>query len=224
MKRDILGVVAMPQTADDLKRRIETAYRASGNKLGWRFLYSPVAVLERADVAFIGLNPGGAEPEPDRLAMDSGSAYCDEVWWDDYAAGCSPLQEQVRALFAQLGVAPDAVLAGNFVPFRSADWQSLNSPDASLALGRELWREVLAQAGTRVVVTMGTVTRNELAALLGIEELNYHDTGWGRVRAARGSANGVTLVSLPHLSRYRLFGRPESAACLAELFRDLPIS
>lgn len=211
----------MQATAESLQQRIETAYHASGNRLGWRFLYSPIAVIDRADVAFIGLNPGGAEPEPDRLAMDSGSAYCDEVWWDGYEPGCSPLQLQVRAVFAELGVRPEAVLAGNFVPFRSYDWPSLQNAAAGLALGRALWREVLAQAGARVVVTMGTVVRNEIAALLGITQLDYHHTGWGRVRAARGAANGVTLIGLPHLSRYRLFGRIESAACIAELFRDL---
>lgn len=42
-----------------LRARIETFEREHGYGLGWRLLASPAAVLEKADIAFIGLNPAG---------------------------------------------------------------------------------------------------------------------------------------------------------------------
>jgi hypothetical protein len=211
----------MVPIAEELEARIEATYHASGNRLGWRFLYSPISVLQQAEVAFVGLNPGGAEAEPNQLAMDAGSAYCREVWWDDYAPGCSPLQLQVQAVFAHLGVCPDEVLAGNLVPFRSPDWRSLCAPEEALSLGRSLWRDVLAAAGAKVVVAMGSIVRDELARILEIEPLRFLPTGWGRVRAARGEANGVTLIGLPHLSRYKIMGRAKSQESVNLLFDGL---
>lgn len=209
--------------ANALNSRIAAAYQASENRLGWRFLYSPFEVIERADVAFIGLNPAGREAEPDQLAMDTGSAYCNEVWWPKYGAGDSPLQRQVRALFDRLAVPPERVLAGNLVPFRSPDWKSLSHAEEALAFGRDLWREVIDTSGVTLVVTMGNLVRDVLADVLNIQTLRYIPTGWGRVSAARGEANGVTLVALPHLSRYRIMDRAESADCISALFDGLSI-
>jgi hypothetical protein len=70
-------------TPAQLRERIEEAYRASGNRLGYRFLYSPASVLDGAEVALIGLNPGGtyAPPEHAEFCMEEGkSAYRDEAW------------------------------------------------------------------------------------------------------------------------------------------------
>ena len=39
--------------------RVEAEYRLGGHQLDWRLLYSPWRTVESAEVAFIGLNPGG---------------------------------------------------------------------------------------------------------------------------------------------------------------------
>lgn len=122
-----------------LKLRISTAYMESKKSCGWRLLASPSSVLEGADVAFIGLNPGGSSQPDDHaeFAMKQGSAYVVETW-GGCQPGTGPLQQQVRALFTGLSVKPESVLAGNLVPFRSPSWKSLQRKDFSLKFGESL--------------------------------------------------------------------------------------
>ena len=113
-----------------LEQLIESKYRERGDPLKWALLYSPADVLEGSPVAFIGLNPGGdTVPEgPSAVAREKGSAYCDPNWRED--GKLASLQKQVCLLFAQLGIEPENVLAGNLVPFRSANWDTLQYPQA----------------------------------------------------------------------------------------------
>ena len=85
------------------KSRIQEKYIELGYTLGWRLLYSPEAVLERARVAFVGLNPGGNQAPADHaeFAMESGSAYAQERWGKP--PGQSTLQRQVLRLFEIVG-------------------------------------------------------------------------------------------------------------------------
>ncbi len=203
-----------------LKARIEEAYAKSGNTLGWRLLASPESTLSGAKVAFIGLNPGGSavDAEHSVFAMPEGqSAYVDESWAGN-AAGESPLQRQVRALFDRLDVAPDAVLAGNLVPFRSPDWVSLVDPKGSLAFGKELWSGILRQAGASIVITMGGETTKAVADLLSVQNMTRHSVGWGNITAQRGSFDAGTLIGLPHLSRFGVMSRAASSDHLNNLF------
>jgi hypothetical protein len=203
----------------EMSSRIERAYQESGNKLGWRFLYSPVSAIADAKIAFIGLNPGGSERSAAHadFAMTTGSAYCDETW-AGHSPGESPLQLQVQALFSLIGVPPAEVLAGNLVPFRSATWNSLIGRQEALSFGGKLWSDVLAFSQPQLVVAMGVQVRNEMAAILGISELTALPTGWGSVRAARGENGRMTLIGIPHLSRFRIFGRPNSTDQIASIF------
>lgn len=203
----------------DFREEIEAAYLHSGNALGWRFLYSPAETLEGAKVAFIGLNPGGSTEDEAHgtYCMAKGSAYADESW-SGCAPGHSKLQAQVLALFRMLEVAPEQVLAGNLVPFRSRDWQSLRNPKASLRFGKKLCAEVLRSAQPSLVVTMGLPVTKSVSDILGIRQLEKQACGWGRVSAYCGAFEGGKLVGLPHLSRFGVATRPESAECLEKLF------
>jgi hypothetical protein len=200
---------------------IESAYQASGNSLGWRFLYSPPAVLDGADVAFVGLNPGGdyESPEHPRFARSSGSAYETESWAGS-PPGQSPLQRQVRALFRAIGAKPSAVLSGNLVPFRSPTFGSLVKQRQSVDFGRSLWQRVLTKVRPTLVITMGGDATKELASLLGAKPEIVCSLGWGSVMGARWNIGSGKMVSLPHLSRFRVIGRPASAEGLATLFGE----
>lgn len=203
----------------ELIARIERAYADSGNTLGWRLLASPIRVLEGAEVAFIGMNPGGRTRPQDHgeFAMAAGSAYVVEEW-AGAPAGQSPLQRQVRALFAGLGVAPEDVLAGNLVPFRSPDWGSLHHPDHAVRFGMEIWREILDAARPKLIVGMGTNVTCALTRLLDVRDIDTIAVGWGKVRASRGAFKGGTLVGLPHLSRFGIMTRPTSMPAIRRLF------
>ncbi len=202
----------------DFRSRIEAAYQQSGNALGWRFLYSPEQTLAGAHVAFIGLNPGGLTEDDahGRYAMENGSAYSNESW-----AGCAPgesrLQRQVLALFKKLDIKPEHVLAGNLVPFRSPDWQSLKDREASVQFGMELWADVLRTAKPSLVITMGSQTTRIVADLLGVERLTKQLTNWGRVVSYSAPFEGGRLIGLPHLSRFGVITRSQSSEAMEDL-------
>lgn len=199
--------------------KIEQAYKTSGNSMGWRFLSCPAKNLEGAEVAFIGLNPGGSSVDADHgeIAMSEGSAYRDERW-AGYEAGQSPLQKQVLSLFALLKQRPEDVLSGNLVPFRSPDWKTLADPEFSVRFGEGLWAEVLEIARPSLVVTMGDQATKSVCKLLNVQKLERKKVGWGNVSAKRGTHEYGTIVGLPHLSRFGIMNRDASKLQLQELF------
>ncbi len=207
---------------DDIEARIRQEYKNSGYTMGWRFLSSPAQTLKGAKVAFIGLNPGGSVDDESHgdFAMKAGqSAYRDESW-----AGCpkgeSKLQKQVLALFERLGEKPENVLSGNLIPFRSPSWESLKNPKLAIEFGEDLWSMVLRHAKPSLVVTMGQPTKESVCRLLHVRDLQRISVGWGNIAANKGRFIGGTFVGLPHLSRFGIMNRPESAESLDKLFSN----
>lgn len=199
--------------------RVDQAAAAGGYLLGWRLLASPASVLKRSEVAFIGLNPGGNAdvPEHGRLCPLVGSAYVTESW-NGRGAGLSPLQVQVRRLFASLDVAPETVLAGNLVPFRSPSWETLPARDRALDFGTALWREILSASRPKLVIAMSGLVFDRLSKMLGVHKVNKIPAGWGDVSLRVGRSSSHHLVGLPHLSRFALLGRPASVESLSQAF------
>lgn len=211
--------IASDSFAAALRGRIVAACRAGGYRLGWRLLASPANTLDGAEVAFIGLNPGGAEERPDHaeFAMEPGrSAYRDESW--GAAPGAARLQREVLALFGRIGVAPEEVLAGNLVPFRSPSWTDLHDRRAALAFGAGLWRDILARARPKLVIAMGAESWRALAAILEAGPARRVPLAWGRVAGRAAAFPGGRLTGLPHLSRFPIVTREASRSGLAELF------
>lgn len=210
---------------NNLRLRIEEAYLKSGNSLGWRLLYSPKYVLNGSKVAFIGLNPGGSKAESahGEFGMTAGSAYLNESW-DGKLPGKSRLQVQVLAMFRRLGVRPDSVLAGNLVPFRSPSWEALSNPRDSLEFGFSIWREILETASPKIVVSMGNATNEYIAHLLSVQQKKPYSVNWGNIRAWRGDFSGGTWIGLPHLSRFAIMTRQESADEIDLLLEGISIS
>lgn len=208
---------------EQLLLEIQRAYPTCGNHQGWRLLYSPVKVIQKASVALIGLNPGGSE-QPDshsEFAMPVGmSAYRDEVWKPNYKAGQEPLQRQILALFNRLNVQPQDVLAGNLVPWRSPSWSTLNRRAEALEFGIRVWKEILLSANPTTIVAIGNETGLHLAALLGIASMTKVPVGWGSVCGSFGSNDKQRLVCLPHLSRFQIITKAESQEALVMLFGE----
>lgn len=206
---------------DELSERIECAYRASGNQLGWRLLTSPPSVLDHSEVAFLGLNPAGRNQPHDHaeFAMPSGSAYVVERW-AGHPPGHSPLQRQVRALFAGLEVKPEDVLAGNLVPFRSPDWASLENRKEAMSFGIEIWGEILAHARPKLIIGMGGVVTATLSASLNARKEKRIPVGWGNITGLRADFSNGTLIGLPHLSRFAIMLRAKSQQGIRNLFGD----
>ena len=219
---------------------IEDQAQRLEHKLGWRFLTSPLATLSKTtELALVTLNPGGrqARSEHPRETNESGSCYRVESWRGQ-APGKSPLQQQVRALFAMLASVRglesggdallDACLSGQFVPFRSPTWSTLANPRESLEVATTLWTGVFRYLDPKLTITIDLRTFRAMCYILnrkwGTEAFaEHHPTGWGRVQAELllwDSASGKrALLRLPHLSRFRLFGRDASRSHMEDLLR-----
>ncbi|WP_338469200.1 hypothetical protein [Roseobacter fucihabitans] len=209
---------------DDLltiEAKIGGAYVRSKNAIGWRLLSSPVETLSEAEVAFIGLNPGGRVEEAghSRFATSAGSAYETESW-GNAPPGQSALQRQVCALFRRLRVKPAAVLSGNLVPFRSASWAALPDKQEALLLGRSIWSNILNMAKPRLIVGMSREVDKQLCGILGIKHGIRVPIGWGKATGSRSEYDSGFLIGLPHLSRFPVINRSESEPGLSKLFRS----
>jgi len=215
---------------DDCCERIDEAYRELGHELGWRFLTSPQSTFPPSSgILLLTLNPGGPRPRPDHdgPSVEAGSAYLVETWEPPYLAGRAPLQIQVQRLFHALasewpahGNGPALLnrsLGGYFVPFRSSSLASLRRKAASLDFAESLWSRILEAFSPSLVITIDHETTTRLRSVLErcdkpLKDERKYPTGWGNVSAgvAAPETRGPAVLRLPHLSRYRLFGRPAS--------------
>ncbi len=195
------------------------AYAVGGKLLGWRLLTSPIESIGQCRVAFIGLNPGGSAIDSAHscLAPPDRSAYVAESW-AGFAPGESPLQRQVRALFAAIDVMPEHALSGNLVPFRSPNWRSLPNSDRALAFGTKLWRKILMLSEPDLVVTMGRIPFAAFNEILELGPISRIQCGWGNIALHASGKGSKRLVGLPHLSRFPIVDRPHSQSALVDAF------
>ena len=199
---------------------IESEYRRLGHKLGWRFLTCPEGNIDTASVALITINPGGGSFEASKWSVEQGSAYEIESW-KSCAQGQEALQRQVLRMFEVMGVSAREVLSGYLVPFRSPGWEALPRREESIPFGVGLWRSVLERAQLRTVLAFGKETAPHLTTLLNARIGSKYATDWGdqTIDEHQFGPDG-RLIVMPHLSRFRLFGRPLSeAAFLAAIGR-----
>lgn len=156
------------------------------------------------------LNPEGDRQHGPAWSQEVGSACVVEAW-PPYGRGQSPIQRQVRAMFAVAGVRPEEAFSAHPLPFRSPSREALNRRAQSVAFARTLWRWLPPQVPARLVVCIGREVGREMSSSPGIRELAPSPVGRGNVTASAGEAgDGRRLVVLPHLSRYQLVGRPQS--------------
>jgi len=221
---------------DSCVKEIEREYGLLDHRLGWRFLGVPKRVLRSpARIAFISLNPGGnfEPPEHPRACCDAGNWYTTESW-ATYPVGRSPLQRQVRLLFQGIaertGFADGGdelithSLVANFIPFRSPSIAELPRRAESLRFANGLWARVLPRVEPSLVICLGRDTESALLRLLPVALATEHlqvqalDTGWGAYCATLHRFNAgnrnLTLLTLPHLSRFSLFTSEKCAASM----------
>lgn len=207
-------------------RRIERAYNQLGHSYGWRFLYTPKATLSSKNkILFLGLNPGlKKKTDPTIRSVEEGNAYRDKI--EPWADGeLSPLQRQVCQFYELLAkVWPgtnrnrlmDSSLSSNFIPFRSKSIAKLRNRNDSLLFAKELWRDILDLTAPKMIITMGNDVRRQFDKLLtehhgGISNTKEFSCAWGkykyRLAFTEISGQEVLVISLPHLSRFKIFGR-----------------
>lgn len=219
---------------------IREKYKLLGYKQGWTFLYGPFRNMwtPKYPVAFFGLNPGGSEvTDQELVSVEKGSAYRIENWGVDENSQ-SPLQQQLIDLYTRLakemnmGIHYDELmdesLMANLVPFRSKSWNGLREKETALLFSREFWRERIGMVPTALYVTMSKISFNEISKLL--VECGYQEdvgksvltmVGWGKVtyQISEYHRNDIrtTVIRLPHLSRYKIFGREPSEPAINDI-------
>jgi hypothetical protein len=222
---------ARPLSAfDSLTAEIAAAYGRLGHTMGWRFLMGPARTLgPHTRLAFVALNPGGGsdrEYAPGVPSVERGNAFRPEI--EEWPAKHRSLQRQVcllyqavdRALgFGSWRTLMDESLATNFCPFRcpAGDWNRLHRKVESIEFSELLWWQIFGIAQPRVIVCCGKQVGGHLRnALLRrgshqVASMQLRQTGWGEqtydLHRFRSPEATTLLVDLPHLSRFRIFGR-----------------
>lgn len=199
--------------------RLRQAEAAHGFDQGYKLLYCPWRTLGSSDLTFLSLNPGRPPNDAElRVVSDErGNSY--EV---ERLITQSPLTDQFLKMCGFLQVEPARVLTGVVAPFRSAGWDELlrTQREAALDIGRAFWAEALMEPGRRgPIVVCSNQAARLVVDILGAHHKVSFPAGWGNTRVHRfRGEKGQTVVHLPHLSRYRLFGRPLSEDALQRVF------
>lgn len=207
---------------------IEQTYQAYGYHLGWRFLNCSKEILNgNPEIALITANPGGDSPQPDHPSesCENGHSYLTEQWGSS-GPGRSPLQVQLQGLFNALARISDKAeggrallensLSGYFIPFRSPRLKDLAHADDARLFGSQLWSQILASTKPKLLISIDKDTYTALSKIVpetyGVDETEERsfNTGWGEYKAdvKLFDSGKVTLMRLPHLSTFKLFGRP----------------
>lgn len=193
-------------------KELEEAEDGLGFSDGYQFVYGPWDTLEKADIAFLSLNPGKPSPyhmnSIREISNERGNTYEEERH-----TTISRINEQFLQLARLLGRNPAEILTGVVVPFRSAKWDVLkpNQKLGSLAVGRRFWKAPLSRPDLRLVIVCSREAKRLVVDLTAATPDSEARAGWGNIRLRRyRSRLGKVIVQLPHLSRFTLLGREPS--------------
>jgi len=211
-------------------RSIQNFYEDKDYSLGWRFLACSKRTLENEPlIALITSNTGGKEiPENHPWgSCEKGSAYLYEEW-DNNPPGKHNLQIQIKLMFEKiidtLQVAKttneliEESLTGNFVPFRSPRLKDLKYKGEALDFASVLWSNILRHVKPKLFIILGLEAHKRLRPI--IEDVYGYPmtgtckyrTGWGNYTADLdkfGDKSQLTMLRLPHLSKFKLFTSPQ---------------
>ncbi|AWW75012.1 hypothetical protein CD351_11295 [Erythrobacter sp. KY5] len=216
-------IIPADATEQDVSAHIEAEYLHGRHKSGWSYIYSNQNSRRHPQLVTIGLNPGGGRGDFDwgddkRLIYKDTdrtvNAYLDQPWGDN--SQFTPLQIQIQAMKSRhfRDVKPDHMLSFQLVPFRSPSWDELAHDQrmraTEVGFGLLDWTLAnLTTSSTVVAFGLGQFEQRLVGWFRGTDPRTF-EVGWGHVTAtAWATPFAAKLIFLPHLSRYRIFGRPE---------------
>lgn len=224
-------------------KSITEKYLGLNHSLGWRFLLSSKKTLSnRTPIALITLNPGGNDIPPDHAieSSEKGAAYLIESW-KGYEAGKAPLQLQIQELFKKINertrqsktyidLMNNSLLA-YYIPFRSPNLKSLPNQWESRRFAFELWSDLLNHIQPTLMICIDRVTFEDIEKILRCKLKPFTErcidlpTGWGKynvtVKHWESDTGNNTLVRFPHLSRFKIFGRPQATEKLEKIADEI---
>ena len=213
--------------------KIEKAYKQLNHTLGYRFLLGTQNnLMPETEILFLGLNPGGREIRPDHpnRSCENGPAFLVETWGAGTGPGNAPLQIQVQKMFNDLAEAMpgsrdqrqlmDDSLMAYYIPFRSPSVSVLPRKAESRIFAKSLWSDILQTCKPKLIITMDKYSFTDISSIIEKSYCLYpsrkykSEVGWGNISAellVSGTEDSqVSVLRFPHLSRFKIFGRPES--------------
>ncbi len=186
-------------------------------------LYSAANSLKPCPVYLLGSNPGGS-PEDHAEATVRASInalptktinnYLDEAWGatqKSWQEGEAPLQQRVVWLLEQLGLSPRKVPCSNLIFVRSKEIANLPfNPLADLCW--KVHEQIIEIVSPEIVMVFGNSRPSPYTYLYEKFSPTAEKTfpsGHGNWSCRSFKANGVTVIGLPHLSRYKVIGKSE---------------
>ena len=217
--------------------QIKKNYSELGHNLGWSFLYTPKNSFSRnTKLLFLPLNPAGSKYYDPVHSEEKGNAFRVQ---EDWTGNGKNLQKQVQLMFGLISERlnnslnfmelMDSTLTANICPFRSTTWNELHNKIKTLEFVEQLWSEILIQIEPIVIINLSWTSHRILMnvykkngyCLEDKKEDKKMRVGWGNVTYSKDvfkkAGKDVTLIRLPHLSRYKIFGREESQEQVNEI-------
>jgi hypothetical protein len=202
---------------NDWHKRLVATEAELGLSDGFRFVYGPWSTLKAGRLAFLSLNPGRAPSTTNtrEISDERGNSYAVEQH-----TTLSPITDQALKAFSFFGAEPNEVLTGVVCPFRTPSWGDLSRAQQTqaLTLGRAFWKDPLDRSDLDMIICCSNDATRAVTGLLDARHEASLPAGWGNIQIHRyRTRSGVPILALPHLSRFRLFGRPQSEAAIRTL-------
>lgn len=197
------------QLSEIAKNALEEMLDRSGS-----VLYSSHETIKPGSVYLMGLNPGGSDGLPlsksiEEILTRNTNAYLDEAWENgiaSYEPGKAPLQQRIVWLLERLGYNPAEVIATNLIFMQSRDASGI-----SYDIAERCWpvhEALLNIVQPKLILVFGNSGFSPYGFIhkkYGGEQ-TYIPAGHGdwsiKKFPTKIGKNQVTVVGLPHLSRY----------------------
>ncbi len=202
-----------------------------------KVLYSAASTLTQGGIYLLGFNPGGDPEHPDSRSIGENlhalpgkktNDYLDESWarpvGDPFRPGRHPLQRNLRSLFNSLGQDLRSVCASNLIFVRSK--KAVETQYSEYAgLCWPIHEMILDTVQPSTIIAFGNSEWSPYSYLCeqlgqGAAQATPFPSGHGNwvLRAFPGMYKGrrVSVVGLPHLSRYTVRNRVEVIRWLQE--------
>jgi hypothetical protein len=205
---------------------------------GWRLLTTSKNTLEKnSGIFLITLNPGGDGRNIQGQSIEScenGNAYIYERWKGKEEQ--SKLQLQFQSIFKVICEKTNAndfegllesSICGYYVPFRSPTWEKLEYKSQSIEIANRIWKSIISQSTPKIIITIDKITYENIQKIITNLDYNYIDetdftTGWGNYKAKISrfdkQSEKLSILRLPHLSRFSIFNREKSEKEIDKMF------
>lgn len=176
-------------------------------------LYSAFDTLKKGKLYILGLNPGGGDSITIEQSLDQilDPSYNQYLMQWDRAEGEHPLQKNIQVIAQQFSLKVQEVCASNLIFTRS-----VGQDGANYSLRNDYWpihRRILKIVQPKVIVAFGNGPISPYQHLLDISqnkaETDSVESGHGEFACVSFKAEIdnqlMTVIGLPHLSRYHLY-------------------